>query len=381
MRNILKFFSFILILCIFIFVFNYLLLRYFYPIENQLQDAGIVFIQDIEIEKAEDLQKEKDTLLKSWLDKLGKTDSLEVVSLSDVFPYQVYNERLAELQVNIDQGIVAVLKKRKDKIYSEEDILAQALVISNDGWVVLPELDYKGGLEFLGGDGTPLEVESIIDDSSISMRFVKLKANNLSVLKFANSDYLMNGEFVINIDSLGNTYVGNIVDKYNYNTEHLSLDFLAKRILVDFHADKLVSASPIFNFNGEVIAVISNEMMNSKVRAIPIKYLTLHLAEIYENSLSNYDSNIYYKDLAQSLQVVQGQNKGALLEQAVVLYADLEKTQMVNLYVGDIILKVDEQELNKTNSLNEVLHQYKKGTNLQFTILRNGKELMLDIVL
>lgn len=370
MKNALKLFIFILILFSSTFISSYILSRFFYPIENQLQDAGIVFIQDIELETAENIQKEKESLLQSWLDKIGGNDDLEVVSLSDVFPYQVYNERLAELKTNIDKGLVSVVKKNTTKIYKESDILSDALVISNDGWVVLGMDVYKQGVEFLSQDGKILEVEFFVDDISTGMRFVKLKADNLSVLKFSNDNFLMNGEFVIGIDSLENTYVGNIIDKYYYGFDRLDTDFLNKKILLDFHAEELMMTSPVFNFNGEVVAVISSNI-DGQITATPIGYLTLHLADIYNDNLLGYNFNIIYKDLAHSLLPVAGYSKGALVE----------SSSLSNLLIGDIIVKIDEQELNKLNSLNELLHQYKVGATVEFVIIRNGQEIIEEIIL
>lgn len=370
MKNALKLFTFILILFSSTFISSYVLSRFFYPIENQLQDAGIVFIQDIELEKAENMQKEKESLLQSWLDKIGGNDDLEVVSLSDVFPYQVYNERLAELKTTIDKGLVSVVKKNISKVYKESDILSDALVISNDGWVVLGIGIYKQGVEFLSQDGKVLEVESFVDDVSTGMRFVKLKAENLSVLKFSNDGFLMNGEFIIGIDSLEKTYVGNVIDKYYYSSDHLDTGVLSKKILLDFHAEELMMTSPIFNFNGEVVAVISSNV-DGQITATPIEYLTLHLADIYKGDFLGYNFNIVYKDLAHSLLPVAGYSKGALVE----------STSLSNLLIGDIIIKLDEQELNKSNSLNELLYQYKIGATVEFVIIRNGQELIEEIIL
>ncbi len=48
--------------------------------------------------------------------------------------------------------------------------------------------------------------------------------------------------------------------------------------------------------------------------------------------------------------------------------------------MGDIITRIDNQEIDSTTQLKKVLYKYKKGDKATITIIRSGKEMLIDMV-
>ena len=46
---------------------------------------------------------------------------------------------------------------------------------------------------------------------------------------------------------------------------------------------------------------------------------------------------------------------------------------------GDIITKIDDQDIENMNQLKKILYKYKKGDKAKLSIIRNGKEMELEI--
>lgn len=49
------------------------------------------------------------------------------------------------------------------------------------------------------------------------------------------------------------------------------------------------------------------------------------------------------------------------------------------LQIGDIITKVDGQDIENKNKLKKVLYNYKKGDEAKLSIIRSGKEMEVEI--
>ena len=331
MTKVIRAFLFFLIVFSSALLMNYLFVSFIYPVDKQLSDVGIVFIQDIELEEAQKTVKEKQGLLENWLSDLNKSDVLEVVSLEDISPYPLYNEQLSEINNFLDKGVLRVLKKKNNLLYTADDLLGTALVLTNDGWLAtLPEF-FNYGVEFMDKEGNVFPVEFFLDDPSTGIRFVKVEADNLSVLKFANNG-LVNGQFLLTADGEGRVYLGNLLDKYYNNTEdYWSSENLSRRYLLDFTSELLL-ASPVFNFDGEV-AAITVKQLSGTYEALPVEYLALHLSEIYKKEWANYGLGLLYRDLAYSFVPVNGFSKGAYVLENIALYAYLFFLTTVLLYI------------------------------------------------
>lgn len=358
---------------------NYLFVSFIYPVDKQLNDAGIVFIQEFELEEAQKNVEEKQGLLENWWANVKQTDSLEVVSLENLSPYPLYNQRLSEINEILEKGLVRVLRKKTSGEYAASDLLGVAVVLSNDGWLAtMPEF-FTYGVDFMDQAGNLLPVEYFVDDASTGIRFVKVKSDNLSVLKFANNG-LVNGQFLLSVNSEGGVYLGNLLDKhYNRTGDLWSSEVLSRRYLLDF-SEQLLLASPVFNFEGELVAILTKDL-DGTYEALPVEYLALHLSDIYKKEWVSYGLNLSYRDLAYAFVPVNGFNKGAYVLNNTALYKNSEKKEFVNLLAGDIILEIDGQELNKDSGLVELLHQYKLGTVLKMKLWRQGQELEYEFYL
>ena len=61
----------------------------------------------------------------------------------------------------------------------------------------------------------------------------------------------------------------------------------------------------------------------------------------------------------------------------VVSNSPASKAGLIN---GDIITKIDDQQIKNMNQLKKALYKYEKGDKAKLSIIRNGKEKQVEIV-
>lgn len=351
---------------------TYLFNSYVYPLRDQLRDAGVVLQINDSGTKAGVL------VTQEVVDSDDKTTEAPspVISLENNSPYRFYSEQIKIILPQLRRGTVALVVA--DKSNGELTVKGYGLVLSNDGWLITwPDLMSANTL-ILDSSGNSLTMETYKDDPATGLRFVKVKTDNLYVLKLAPRDAVNEGEFLLAVDMLRNVRVGHLVN-LNYLADKIqSLSTVKKRYSVDFGNGELQRGLPIFNLDAEVIGLVEKEI-DGEISVLPIYYAYNNLDEVFSNKPSILNLPIEYLDLAFQLRPLGNMSKGAYLTKTVTVSG--VDNQKITLYQGDIITKVDNQELNNRYGLFDVLSQYSVGQKVELEIYRSGQIVKETIVL
>ncbi len=351
---------------------TYLFNSYVYPLRDQLRDAGVVLQIDDSGNQAGVLVTQEEA---DGEDKTTEAPS-PVISLENNSPYRLYSEQIKTILPQLRRGTVALAVA--DKSGGELTVKGYGLVLSNDGWLITwPDLMTANTL-ILDSAGNSLTMETYKDDPATGLRFVKVKTDNLYVLKLASQDAVNEGEFLLAVDMLRNVRVGHLVN-LNYLADKVqSLSSVKKRYAVDFSNGELQRGLPIFNLEAEVIGLVEKSV-DGDISVLPIYYAYNNLNEIFADQVSVLNLPIEYLDLSFQLRPIAGNKDGAYLTKAAIVSG--VDNQKITLSQGDVITKVDNQELNSRYGLADVLSQYASGQKVVLEIVRGGQIITETIVL
>lgn len=154
------------------------------------------------------------------------------------------------------------------------------------------------------------------------------------------------------------------------------------------------SGGPLSNSNGEVIGITSIKLASSTIEgmgfAIPIETAIEYAEElingneierpylgIYMLDVSSvYTNPYYYRDYYETImnaEVTSG-----------VIVTDFENNspaETAGLEVGDIIIRVDGNDIASNAYLRYYLYRHSVGEEMTLTVLRNGREIDIDVML
>lgn len=150
------------------------------------------------------------------------------------------------------------------------------------------------------------------------------------------------------------------------------------------------SGGPLANSNGEVIGITSIKLASSSIEgmgfAIPIETAISYAEELIDGKeVSRPHLGIYMLDVTNAYysQEYYSIIRDANITKGIVV-TDIEpksSAALADLKKGDIIIKVDGQEVSSSAYLRYYLYKHKVGEEMKLTILRNNKEKDINIKL
>jgi len=279
-----------------------------------------------------------------------------------------------------------------EKIYLPSEFVGQGFILTSDGWIVTNKEvinDFKKKyLVFtsLGKEFTPSE---FILDSATNLVFLKIEAKDLPVVKFGDLEKLNLGQLVLVPGFALKVTVANI-EALDYQNISSSADFIlssekfSKYILIKDSLNSDYLGAPLINLAGEIIGVMTkNDLVGLRI-ALPINDAEKAIASVLKNkTISRPYLGLHYLDLSKTFgldeSITLGKTKGALIQgsEEVPALEAASPAQKSGLKKGDIILKVEENEINSEKNLTELIQEYKPGEIINLTILRNKEEKVI----
>ncbi len=304
------------------------------------------------------------------------------------------DERLSQLEKNISPTIVNFYGQPDTKtglFYQDNYSYGTGFILTSDGWLVTTQkvLDKIGEKKYviLTSDYALYQTEKVLTDPISPLVFVKIKANNLPVAKLGDINSLTSGQraygFIasypqtklasLHLADLKQTVLKDVVA----SSEKIS-HFISAR---EGYNNSLVG-SPIVNLAGEIIGVI-----NDKQTATPVDIIKTALKNLNQDKLVRTEMGVHYIELAKYPKLNLTNNKmikqGALLSgyknlTAVVKGSPADKA---GLKVGDIILSIEDETLNGSKTLGQIIQEYTPGETIKLLVLRKGKEKNIEVTL
>lgn len=262
-------------------------------------------------------------------------------------------------------------------------------------------VDNADKITLITSNDEEIDGEVLGGDSYVDIAIIKIKKyDGIKALQLGNSENAKLGDLVFTIGSpLGYEYRGSVSTGHLAGKDRLvsvstdsttsGSDWVMKVLQTDAAINPGNSGGPLMNTNGEVIGVISMKFVQTEVEgmgfAIPIEYVnskieTLEKGEKIEWPLLGV-SMINVSDAKNSYRynynIPNDVNSG-------VVVAGIESGSGAadsDLKEGDIITKLNGEEVQDSAYLRYELYKYSVGDKIEITYIRDGKEHTTKVVL
>ncbi len=305
---------------------------------------------------------------------------------------KVYNSVLC-IEVLTDAGEVS--STGTGFIYAKDDnygyILTNAHVISNGK-----------NIQGLLADNSSVELSLLGSDSYADLAVLRMPASEvLSIATIGNSESMKLGNTVFTVGSpMGSTYAGTItkgilagkdrmIEVSTSNSYGSSDSYIVKAIQTDAAINPGNSGGPLVNLAGEVIGITSLKLVDSEIEgmgfAIPI--------EDAMNYVESLEKGEKIQRPLLGVQILDLTNKYILYRYGITIDSSVKAgiiLQNVNdgypaanagLKAGDIITKVNGEEVVTTAQFKYELYKYQIGETIEITYVRNGKDNTVKVKL
>ena len=287
--------------------------------------------------------------------------------------------------------------------YSQESQAAgTGMIVTKDGYVLTNKhvIDGARDVKIITDSGDTYDDVTIVGTDPLNdVAYLKInKAENLPTIALGDSKTIAVGQPVLAIGNALGAYQNSVTqgivggtgrsvdagDSNGNNIEHLT-----DMIQTDAAINPGNSGGPLVNAAGEVIGI--NTAVSSDANgigfAIPISATKGMLNSIIQNHKAEraYLGLTYLTitaDVAKAYDLPV--NQGAYIstedgrQSAIAAGGPADKAGIKN---GDIITKVGKIEVGRAGSISTLVGEYKAGDTIQLTVLRNGKEQVINVTL
>ncbi len=271
--------------------------------------------------------------------------------------------------------------------FSERSSLGSGFIISEDGYIITNNHVVSDADEIIVrlNDRREFIAEIIGTDPRSDIAVIKIDGEDFPVLKIGDSNKMKVGEWVLAIGSpFGFDYsvTQGIVSAMGRS---LPNDSYVPFIQTDVAINPGNSGGPLFNLDGEVIGVNSqiysrNGGYMGLSFAVPINVVNNVYNQILDTgSVSRGWLGVIIQDVTRELAESFGMDvpRGALVARVLpdtpAAKSDLE--------VGDVIVKFNNVEINKSTALPPVVGSTKSGSTVPVEVIRSGKTHKLRVTI
>ncbi|MEL6924513.1 MAG: trypsin-like peptidase domain-containing protein, partial [Bacteroidota bacterium] len=187
-----------------------------------------------------------------------------VQPVNDAPLLDAYSNTVVGVTKKVSQAVVQIRVRKKSnrrrRNYQQPFGSGSGFIISTDGFVVTNSHVVKGAtaIEVALPDGQQVKAKLIGDDPATDIALLQISANNLSTIKFANSDQLQVGQLAIAIGNpLGFQYTvtAGVVSALGRTLRSEGGRLIDDVIQTDAALNPGNSGGPLVNSHGEVIGV------------------------------------------------------------------------------------------------------------------------------
>ena len=254
-------------------------------------------------------------------------------------------------------------------------------------------------------DGSVADTKIVGGETYSDIAVLTTSASNIKqVAIIGNTEKLNLGDTTFAVGApLGDAYSGTVTKGILSGKDRLvavsfsggTSDYYMKVLQTDTALNPGNSGGPLCNINGEVIGVNSLKLTQEKASAtttysvegmgfaIPIED-ALYYADAIENEetvkrpfigISMLDITDSYNLLKANITLSKDVNKGVV----VVDVVEDSPAKKSGLQKGDVIIKLENEEIASVAKLRYELYKYKPGAKIKITYSRNGKAITTEI--
>ena len=270
-----------------------------------------------------------------------------------------------------------------ENIYLPSDKKGSGIILTSDGWIVTSKkviTDLNKDYVLFNSNNEKYDVSEFISDPSSDLLFFKVKSENLQVMAMGEKNSLSLGDIVAAVESknawlssIKNLNYKNIDKKENAISSTEKFDAF---ISLNTTLDKSFLGGAVVNLEGEMIGLINDNMV------LPSDYIVRAMKDVIKDNKVkraylgvNYYDLSYFSLIDQSL--VLNKSKGALIKEIAANSPAIS----AGLKTGDLVLKVNNEEIDENNSLNSLIQEYQAKDKINLTVLRADKEMTMEVML
>ena len=255
-------------------------------------------------------------------------------------------------------------------------------IINQEGYVLTNEHVVRKAdkIKVTLSDGREFDGEVIGSDVTSDMAIVKIKADHLPSVTLGNSDELRVGEIVI---AIGNPYglqqtvtMGVVSAKGRSIPAGTEGQVYRNFIQTDTAINPGNSGGPLLNIKGEVVGINTAIIPYAQGIgfAIPINIAKKNIDDLINlGKVRRSWLGVYIQDVTPEIA-----KQFNLIETKGVLVGDVIKNspaEEVGIKTGDIIMKVNDEEVNSPEELQDKIRDVEIGKNADIEVVREGKTI------
>lgn len=291
-----------------------------------------------------------------------------------------------------------------DYNYLAGDRLGAGFVLTSDGWIMTTREAVNNQKKLLVSafDGSTYPVSTVVYDQATAVAFVKISAKNLPVVDFGDSEELIPGGTVLNLNKLNGLVVNNI-RSLDYSLAdnkkqlvHSSEQFFKYFLLSDELSGEY-NGSPVVNLDGQVMGMVVSLGSESAKFAIPANQFRVIIEDVLKTGTINRPYfGVSYLDmstltipaeyLANNLNLLTSTaHRGALIYKnsnfngkGVIKNSPADRAKLLP---GDLIIEVNNEKVDADNSLTDLIMEYRAKEKLELKIIRQGKSETVTVEL
>ena len=312
---------------------------------------------------------------------------------------------IADIADKVSKSVVSIVTSTKTTNFfgqsTDSAAAGTGIIVTADGYILTNKHVINGDnkVTVILDDGTTYEdVEVVATDPLNDIAFLKIKdASDLEAAKLGDSKTINVGQQVIAIgNALGeyqNTVTAGIIsgigrsvtasDGSGYNAETLS-----DMIQTDAAINSGNSGGPLVNAAGEVIGVntatsTSAENMGFAIPISSVKGMLNQLIEtgkakraylgVYSSEITSEAAKAYNLPVTSGAYLYSPSSYSAIVKDSPAAKAGLKDK--------DIVTKVNGVSVGSSGSLANLISEYKPGDTVQLTVIRDGKEIAVNVTL
>jgi len=284
-------------------------------------------------------------------------------------------------------GIFRKINANSEAYYRLDDPLFVGLSITSDGWLAasLPD-DLKNNFSIknyvaISSDRKIYEIDKISDFKNLSgdlIFFHLTNASNLPVKKMVSRTDLSLGQAVVVISDFNNALLSSL-SSFQKTSNLLSSDTINARLVLASELGNTFANSFVFNLAGDLVAVVSSD--REAIPAFSYNYYWQSLIE--KEELARPFLGINYLDLSRVKLPDINLDKGALIYSTTDRQGIVKNSPaaQVGLEVDDVIIWINNQEINNTNDLADLIATHRAGETITITYLRDNTRKEVEVKL
>lgn len=268
--------------------------------------------------------------------------------------------------------------------------LGSGVIVDSDGYILTNSHVIGDGkareIKVLFENGDNLDGKVLWFDSTLDLAVVKVEQGGLQEVELGDSDKLEVGELSVAIGNpLGlefqRSVTSGVISGLHRSIKIDDYNMIEDLIQTDASINPGNSGGPLLNAQGQVIGINTAKIQTGEGLgfSIPINLVKPIIAEVIKKGTFN-NVNIGFRGIEVEVYERQtGNNLGA--ESGIVLLDIIPKSpaQKANLRSLDVLTSIDGKKVDSMSSLKKELYSYKKRDVAVLNIIRNGKEIEVEI--